>query len=155
MQWYDARWTKQHAVEISLDHTTTDMATSLNFLDTKTHEQNTQKKHMIEIHRQDLVFSFKLQFHICLGLKVLESSSGRKQSQFLVLFVMPKARSLSKFSLAVSMVGVSVQLSIKVKSTPRPVVLTIESILDGDNCYQDKFCLYKCLCDSCPVFIFS
>ena len=61
----------------------------------------------------------------------MESSSGRKQSQFLVLFVMPKARSLSKFSLTVSMVGVSVRFSIKVKSTPRPVVLTIESILDG------------------------
>ena len=35
--------------------------------------------------QQDLVFSVKLQLHICLGLQVLVSSSGRKQSRFLIL----------------------------------------------------------------------
>ena len=44
--------------------------------------------------------------------------------------------------------------SIIVKSTPRPVVLTIESILDGDICLQDKCCMCKCLCDSCPKLLF-
>ena len=36
------------------------------------------------------------------------------------------------------------------KSTPRLAVLTIESILVGDNCHQDKCCMRKSLCDSCP-----
>ena len=38
----------------------------------------------------------------------------------------------------------------KVKSNLRPAVLTIESILVGDNCHQDKCCMRKCLCYSCP-----
>ena len=36
-------------------------------------------------YQQDLVFSVKLQLHICLELYVLVSSSVRKQSRFLVL----------------------------------------------------------------------
>ena len=35
--------------------------------------------------------------------------------------------------------------SIKVKLSSRLVVLTIESILDGGNCHQDKCCMHKCL----------
>ena len=41
-----------------------------------------------------------------------------------------------------------------IKLTSRPVVLTIESILDGGNCHQDKCCMEKCLCGSCPMFLF-
>ena len=37
----------------------------------------------------------------------------------------------------------------KVKSTPRPAVLTIESILDGDKC-----CVHRCFCDTCPKTLF-
>ena len=33
---------------------------------------------------------------------------------------------------------------------PRPAVLTIESILVGDNCPQDNCYMRECLCDSCP-----
>ena len=42
----------------------------------------------------------------------------------------------------------------KVNSVLRPAVLTIESILDGDSCLQDKCCMCKCLCDSCPKILF-
>ena len=39
------------------------------------------------------------------------------------------------------------------KFNPRPAVLTI-SILVGDNCHQDKCCMCKCLCGSCPQILF-
>ena len=46
-------------------------------------------------------------------------------------------------------------VSAKVKSTPRPAVVTLESILVWDNCHQDNFHMRNnCLCDSCPQILF-
>ena len=41
-------------------------------------------------------------------------------------------------------------MTIKVKLTSRPV----KSILYGGNCHQGKCCMRKCLCGSCPMFLF-
>ena len=41
--------------------------------------------------------------------------------------------------------------SIKVKLTSRPVVLTIESILDGGNCHQAKHCMANDSVEAVPL----
>ena len=51
-------------------------------------------------------------------------------------------------------VSIILGASIKVKWTPRPLVLTIKSILDGDSCLHDKCCMCKCLWDSSPKILF-
>ena len=43
----------------------------------------------------------------------------------------------------------------KVKLTSRPVVLTIESILDGGNCHQDKYCMANVSVEVVPCSYFG
>ena len=77
--------------------------------------------------------------------KVRQKNNGQKKCWSQIIFSQINVRSKKLLGQ---------KILFQVNATPRPVVLTIEHILNGNNSHQGKLCVCKCLCASRPKILF-